>query len=205
MKNNCVAIIPARGGSKRIYKKNIKNFLGVPAIHRVIDKIISFGMFDQIIVTTDDQEICKVIDKYSDIVVVMRPKAISNDYATTVEAISHAIENITSLDILPEYVCCIYPCSVFIQKQDLQDGLELLKSKNIEFTYPVAEYSHPIQRAVTINKDGYIEMNEPEYELTRTQDLEKTFHDVGQFYWGHVRSWLVNKRLHSNAAGIVVP
>jgi|SaaInlStandDraft_3_1057020.scaffolds.fasta_scaffold06093_2 pseudaminic acid cytidylyltransferase len=205
MKNKCVAVIPARGGSKRIYKKNIKDFLGIPIICRVIEKIASFDMFDKIIVSTDDQEICEVVARYSDIIVVTRPEELSDDYTTTVAVVSHAIENINDLGVFPEYVCCIYPCSVFLQKQDLQDGMELLKNKSIDFTYPIAEYPHPIQRAVMIDKNRLVKMNEPEYELIRTQDLRKMFHDVGQFYWGYTKSWLTNKKMHSSAAGVVVP
>jgi len=205
MNTKSVAIIPARGGSKRIYKKNIKKFLGTPIICRVIEKLISFDMFDGIIVTTDDDEIINVVKKYEDVTVLIRPHDLSDDYATTLEVISHAVKSINDREFFPEYICCIYPCAVFLKKEDLLDGLQKLYDNEVNFTYPVTEYAHPIQRAITMDGNGFISMYDPKYELIRTQDLNKTYHDVGQFYWGTSESWLRNDRLHSNAAGICVP
>jgi pseudaminic acid cytidylyltransferase len=179
-----IAIIPARGGSKRIPRKNIKDFLGEPIISLVIKKLISSKIFDKIIVSTDDNEIANISIASGVDRIIYRPYNLSNDHATTVPVISHAVSTLNSEGCFPDYVCCVYPCAPFVDLVDLANGFEIVKSSDVSYVYPVTEYSHPIQRALRIKRNGSLEFVNPEHELTRTQDLEKTFHDTGQFYWG---------------------
>lgn len=203
--DKCIAIIPARGGSKRIPRKNIKNFLGKPIITWVIEKLAECNLFDQIIVTTDDSEIAEIAQKKGVSKIIKRPEHLSDDYTPTLPVITHAIKSLYPKKIYPEYACCVYPCSIFIFKEDIIKGFEILNSKGVEFVYPIAEYPHPIQRALKMNSDRSLEFIFPEYELTRTQDLDRRFHDTGQFYWGKTRAWLERKKMHSNGSGFRIP
>jgi pseudaminic acid cytidylyltransferase len=200
-----IAVIPARGGSKRIPKKNIKDFLGKPIISLVIKKLIDSKVFDKIIVSTDDDDIAKISIKSGVDTIINRPDDLSDDLTTTVPVISHSVSVLNRKGYYPDYVCCVYPCAPLIFATDIVKSLEVIKSSNIDYVYPITEYLHPIQRALSIKDDGGLEFVFPEYELTRTQDLKKTFHDTGQFYWGKSDSWLKNKKLHSNGFGMIIP
>lgn len=200
-----IAIIPARGGSKRIPRKNIKNFNGKPMIAWAINAAQKSELFDHIIVSTDDYEIKKISELYGAIVPFIRPVNISDDNTPTVPVISHAIKEIDKLYQHVEYACCIYPCSPSLLASDLVKSFNLLKSSRENFVYPVVEYPHSIFRAMRQTNEGKMEFLYPEYELSRTQDLEETFHDSGQFYWGKAEAWRKLKKIHTDGLGIKIP
>jgi pseudaminic acid cytidylyltransferase len=200
-----VAIIPARGGSKRIPRKNIKVFNGKPIIVWAIHAAQKSGLFDYIIVSTDDSEIKSVSEKNGAIVPFIRPANISDDHTPTVPVISHAIKEIDRLYKFVEYACCIYPCSPLILASDIVEAFNMLESTGEDFVYPVVEYPHPIFRSMRQSKKGKMEFIYPEHELTKTQDLETVFHDAGQFYWGRAEAWRQLKKMHTDGLGMEIP
>ena len=177
-----IAIIPARGGSKRINKKNIKNFNGKPMIFWAIKAASESCLFNKIIVSTDSVEIAEIA-KFGAEIPFIRPDNISDDFSPTIDVIAHAIESIKDKDQL-EYACCIYPCSPFLQKEDLKKAYNLLIKSNADYVYPVTEFPHPPQRSLKMNEENNLSFTYPENEMKRTQDLEILYHDAGQFYWG---------------------
>tara|TARA_Y100000748_G_C15467646_1_gene477535 strand:+ start:794 stop:1477 length:684 start_codon:yes stop_codon:yes gene_type:complete len=200
-----VAIIPARGGSKRIPRKNIKNFNGKPMIAWAINEAQKSLLFDQIIVSTDDDEIKKISEQHGAIVPFTRPTNISDDLTPTVPVISHAIKEVDKLYGKVDYACCIYPCSPLLKDSDLIESFNILKSTGENFVYPVVEYTHSIFRSMRQSKNGKMEFIYPEFELTRTQDLEEAFHDAGQFYWGKADAWRQHKKMHTDGIGMRIP
>ncbi len=201
-----VAIIPARGGSKRIPRKNIKEFFGKPIIVYSIEAAIKSKCFDKIIVSTDDKEITNIAIECGAEVPFIRPAELSDDYAGTIPVIKHATEYLLETGIEINNVCCIYATAPFISHDDLITGLNLLKNKNCDYVLPVTPYAYPIQRSLKCNKSGFIEMNNPENWEVRSQDLEETYHDVGQFYWGKKESWLASKPLLAKGSyPLVIP
>ncbi|WP_342654836.1 pseudaminic acid cytidylyltransferase [Pseudomonas sp. F3-2] len=184
-----LAIIPARGGSKRIPRKNIKDFCGKPMIAWSILSAIESGCFDQVVVSTDDPEIADVAMKYGASVPFLRPSTLADDYAGTIPVIQHAIRE-CQLSSLHDQVCCIYATAAFVSPFYLREGLNLLLDSNANFVMSVGRYSSPIQRAVKIGAAGKIQMIDPSSYQSRSQDLEEAFHDAGQFYWGTARAWL---------------
>jgi len=186
-----VAIIPARGGSKRIPRKNIKYFCGKPIIAYSIQAAKASNLFDHIVVSTDDDEIAKVAIQHGAEAPFRRPTELSDDHATTRPVVAHAIrwfqENRGPID----FVCCIYATAPFLQPRYLREGLDLLQSDpRADFALSVTSYAFPILRSLKRNSDGTIAMNWAEYELTRSQDLPEAWHDAGQFYWGRPQSFL---------------
>ena len=200
-----IAIIPARGGSKRIPRKNIKPFAGKPMIAYAIDAAKSSGLFEHVVVTTDDEEIAHISREYGAETPFMRPPELADDYAPTVPVIVHAITACQSLSWNIEFACCIYPGVPFIQVGDLKAGLELLQSSGADYCFPVTEFPSAIQRGLKRAHDGRMAPFNPEHELTRTQDLKHAYYDAGQFYWGNVHSWQTNTRLHSDGVGLPIP
>jgi len=200
-----VAIIPARGGSKRIPRKNIKSFQGKPMIAWSIEAARQSGLFTQIVVSTDDDEIAAIARVHGADVPFVRPKALADDHTPTVPVIAQAVSALAALGITPALVCCIYPCAPFLRAADLMAGLKLLRNSGANFVYPVAEYAHPVQRALLRTESGQMKFMYPENELTRTQDLVRSFHDLGQFYWGRVEAWAGERKMHSEGAGLVMP
>jgi|TARA_B110000908_G_scaffold172613_1_gene241322 pseudaminic acid cytidylyltransferase len=200
-----IAIIPARGGSKRIPRKNIKDFSGKPMIAWAILEAQKSQLFDHIIVSTDDDEIKQISEQHGATVPFIRPLNISDDNTPTVPVISHAVKEIDRLYQHVDYACCIYPCSPLLLAADLVEAYNLLKSSGKNFVYPVVEYPHSIFRSMRQSKEGKMEFIYPEYELTRTQDLEETFHDSGQFYWGKAEAWRELKKMHSDGVGMKIP
>lgn len=180
MKN--LAIIPARGGSKRIPKKNIKNFLGKPIIAYSIEIAIKSNLFDEIMVSTDDDEIAKIAIKYGAKVPILRSKDTSDDYATLADVIDEVVEYYNDQKQFFDYACCILPTSPLLNISDLKNGLDLMIEKKFDSVKPIVKFSYPIQRALKYN-NGKVEMIKPEHLKTRSQDLEETYHDAGQFYW----------------------
>jgi len=198
-----LAIIPARGGSKRIPRKNIRDFCGKPIIAWSIEAALSSDIFDKVIVSTDDEEIAKVAVHWGAEVPFMRPDSISGDNVGTAPVVRHAIEWFALKDKLFEHVCCIYAAAPFIRKEGLLRGLSLLE-ENGGFSVPVTSYPHPVQRALRVTEDGWLEMIQPEFVETRSQDLEETFHDVGQFYWGTYESWMSGAPILSKASPVII-
>lgn len=201
-----IAIIPARGGSKRIPKKNIKDFHGKPMIAYSIEAAIKSGCFDQVIVSTDDQEIADVALKWGASVPFLRPKNISDDHATTLDVIVHAIEWMEQQDIQASAVCCLYATAPFIQPCDIQKGLELLRSSSAEYCFSATSFAFPVQRALKVSNSATVEMFSPEYEQTRSQDLTEAYHDAGQFYWGQVSAFKKrNPIFSSDSKAVILP
>lgn len=199
-----IAIIPARGGSKRIPKKNIKNFCGKPLIAYSINAAYESKLFDKIVVSTDDEEIAKIAKNYG-AEIINRPKELADDFTPTIPVVAHAIkalsENIN--DIVA--VCCIYATAPFIQANSIKEAYEKLLVKNADYAFPTTTFPFPIQRAIKI-KDDKVEMFYPEHLNTRSQDLEEAYHDVGQFYWGTPEAWLKGNPIFSkNSTATVIP
>ncbi|MGY3851827.1 pseudaminic acid cytidylyltransferase [Aeromonas aquatilis] len=200
-----IAIIPARGGSKRIPRKNIKIFHSKPMIAWSILAAQNAGCFDRIIVSTDDAEIASVAQEYGAEVPFMRPAEIANDYATTGEVISHAITWLIQQGQTPERVCCLYATAPFVDAGDLRQGLALLTADSqCLFVFSATRFGFPIQRAIKLNESGQVSMFQPEYLLTRSQDLEVAYHDAGQFYWGRATAWLAKSPIFSAHSKMVL-
>ena len=195
-----LAIIPARGGSKRIPRKNIKPFCGKPMIAWSIEAALTSGCFDHIIVSTDDSEIAEVAIANGAELPFMRPPELSDDHTGTTPVIAHAVDwanhNMGTVD----HACCIYATAPFVLATDLRRGFELLQLHGAEYAFSVTSYTFPIQRAVKITNAHRIEMFTPEHFQSRSQDLEEAFHDAGQFYWGKAQAWLQGKPLFSEHA-----
>jgi N-acylneuraminate cytidylyltransferase len=200
-----VAIIPARGGSKRIPRKNIRPFVGVPAIQRTIKIAKESGLFSEILVTTDDTEIAELSSK-SGAKVIERPPQLADDNTATVPVIAHALEQyLTNFGIESVETCCIYPVNPFLEINDLKNGLEIMRlSSGVSYVLPVCSYPYPIQRAVILNEDD-VTMLQPENALTRSQDLVEVFHDAGQWYWGNSKAWMNQDKLLFNSKAIRIP
>ncbi len=193
-----IAIIPARGGSKRIPKKNIKYFEGKPIIAYSIEAAIHASCFDKIIVSTDDSEIAKVAKEWGADAPFVRPANISTDHSIIVEVIRHAIDwcEKKSWNILN--ICCIYPTAPFLLSSDIISGLKLLNEPNTQYSFSATSYAFPIQRAFYMNKSDQVEMFYPEHLNTRSQDLKDAYHDAGQFYWGKVEAFKEELPLFAN-------
>ncbi|MDD9303636.1 MAG: pseudaminic acid cytidylyltransferase [Desulfobacter sp.] len=204
--SKAVAIIPARGGSKRIPRKNIKFFCGKPMMAYSIETALKSGLFDKIIVSTDDDEIAKTAVECGAEVPFVRPASLADDYATTIDVINHAIQWLNRNDRVYDLACCIYPTAPFVRQQDLKKGYEALKEKNINFAFPVTSFPSCIFRALKLASDKKIEMFWPENLNARTQDLPEAFHDVGQFYWGKTKSFLNTDSIFGNhTRGLIIP
>jgi pseudaminic acid cytidylyltransferase len=195
-----LAVIPARGGSKRIPRKNIKPFYGLPMIAWSIKAALKSRCFDRIIVSTDDAEIAQVAQAFGAEVPFVRPPELSDDHTGTIPVIAHAIDWQSHNGEAAVEVCCIYATAPFLQATDLMLGLDTLHSTGAEYAFSVTSYAFPIQRAVRIRADQRLEMFQPEHFGTRSQDLPEAWHDAGQFYWGKAEAWQQGKPLFSQDA-----
>jgi N-acylneuraminate cytidylyltransferase len=201
-----LAVIPARGGSKRIPRKNIKLFCGKPIIAWSIEAALNSNCFDAVIVSTDDAEIAEVARECGAAVPFTRPPALADDYTGTIPVIQHSIEWYAEHDRAPELACCIYATAPFIMGGDLNRGLAKLVQSGSDYAFSVTSYAFPVQRAIRITGKGRTEMFYPEHFHTRSQDLEEAYHDAGQFYWGRAAAWLGGKPIFSHdAAPVVLP
>ncbi|OGQ51896.1 MAG: pseudaminic acid cytidylyltransferase [Deltaproteobacteria bacterium RIFCSPLOWO2_02_FULL_53_8] len=189
-----IAIIPARGGSKRIPRKNIKPFYGKPMIAWSIEAAKASGLFDHIIVSTDDTEIAEVARQWGAEVPFIRPAELSNDYAGTTEVIAHATQWALNQGFDLEAVCCIYATAPFVQVSDLMRGWKALESGNWAYAFTVTDFAAPVFRSFKQTPEGGLEMFFPEHFTTRSQDLPAALHDAGQFYWGRPSAWMEGKR-----------
>ena len=199
-----IAVIPARGGSKRISRKNIKLFCGKPMISYSIEAALASGCFDQIIVSTDNEEIAKISVAHGATVPFMRPEALSDDHTGTTPVIAHAIKWLNKAVTPPDYVCCIYATAPFVRPEDIQLGLSRLEAAGCDYAFSVTGFAFPIQRAVRITAENRVEMFTPSAFQTRSQDLVEAFHDAGQFYWGAASAWLEEKPIFGTGSVPVV-
>ncbi|MDE6791581.1 MAG: pseudaminic acid cytidylyltransferase [Muribaculaceae bacterium] len=177
-----IAIIPARGGSKRIPRKNIKDFLGMPIIAYSIKAAVDSGIFDEVMVSTDDEEIAEVAKKYGAAVPFLRSESTSNDYASTADVILEVLEMYARQGMEFEYVACIYATAPFLTPETVRMGMNKIEEGEFDSAFTCVEFSYPVLRSMVINKKGRISMKWPEYQLSRSQDLEKFYHDAGQYY-----------------------
>lgn len=201
-----VAVIPARGGSKRIPRKNIKEFCGKPMIAWAIEAAKNSGCFDHIIVSTDDSEIAEVAKDCGADVPFIRPKELSDDHTATRPVINHAIKECEKLYGPIDYVCCIYATSPLLDEKYIREAYSELINSNKNFVFSAGEFSYPIQRAFRFLENGGLERTNPEHRNTRSQDLERTFHDAGQFYWGKTQAFLDNlDSVSENSTAYVLP
>lgn len=201
-----LAVIPARGGSKRIPRKNIKLFCGKPMIAWSIEAALQSGCFDRLIVSTDDAEIADVARQYGAAVPFMRPAELSDDHTGTIPVMRHAVEWSNAQGLAAEQVCCLYATAPFVRAEDIRQGLQILEETGGDYTFSVTSYAFPIQRAIRITERGRVEMFSPEYFSTRSQDLEEAYHDAGQFYWGRASAWLQGKMIFSpDSAPVLLP
>lgn len=199
-----VCIIPARGGSKRIPRKNIKPFAGLPIIAYSIKAAQASGLFDRVIVTTDDEEIASVARSFGAEIPFMRPKELSDDHTPTIPVIAHAIQTLQTNGMDITHACCIYATAPFVRADDICEAYNALKTHDKQYAFPVTTFPFPIQRGVKRDSEGNIEMFNPEHFATRSQDLEEAYHDVGQFYWGTADAWIEGKPIFSDAATTIV-
>lgn len=201
-----LAIIPARGGSKRIPRKNIKPFGGKPMIAWSIAAALDSGCFDRVVVSTDDDEIAVVARQQGAEVPFVRPSELSDDHAGTIPVIRHAIEWFNERGEVPVQVCCIYATAPFVRAEDIRRGLDILTSAGSDYAFSVTSYPFPIQRAIRVTAQGRVEMFSPEHFNVRSQDLEQSYHDAGQFYWGRAAAWLAGKVIFGlHAAAVQLP
>ncbi|MCG7496841.1 pseudaminic acid cytidylyltransferase [Vibrio sp. Of7-15] len=201
-----IVVIPARGGSKRILRKNIKLFHGKPMIAYSIEAAAASGCFDKIIVSTDDVEIANVAKEHGAEVPFLRPAEISDDYATTMDVMEHAIRWCETEGWDVEVVCCLYATAPFVLPEDLQKGYQLLKGGDVQFAFSATSFPFPIQRAIKLNEHGSVSMFSPENEQVRSQDLEEAYHDAGQFYWGQRDAFLKKLSIFSpHSKAVLLP
>jgi N-acylneuraminate cytidylyltransferase len=201
-----LAVIPARGGSKRIPRKNIKLFGGKPMIAWSIAAALKSNCFDRVIVSTDDDEIAEVARLEGAEVPFVRPAALSDDHIATIPVIRHAIECLSDKGQTPSQVCCIYATAPFLQPADIRRGLAVIESKACDYAFSTTSYAFPIQRAIRLNKQGKVGMFLPEHANTRSQDLEEAYHDAAQFYWGQAQAWISEKTIFgANSAAVHIP
>ncbi len=197
-----VAVLPARGGSKRVPRKNIRSLGGRPLLAWSIDTCLTSGLFDEVIVSTDDAEIANLAVGLGASVPFMRPAELSGDHTPLAPVIAHAIAEIGLHGVPAEAVCCVYPGSPSLRAGDLRGAWEALEgSSDAAFAVGVLEYPHPVQRALERDPDGLIRMLDPSLALTRTQDLPPRWHDAGQFVWGRTQAWVDGLPIFGNAIG----
>jgi N-acylneuraminate cytidylyltransferase len=198
-----LAIITARGGSKRILRKNIKDFLGKPIIAYSIEAALKSDLFDEVMVSTDDEEIAEIARQYGVKVPFLRSEKNAGDYATTVDVLIEVIEKYKAQGRTFENIACLYPSAPFTTSNKLKEAYTILISKKLDAVFPVMPFSFPIQRSLKIN-EGKLEYFYPEFENSRSQDLEMAYHDAGQFYFINTSSLLNNKSILSKNTGAIL-
>ncbi|MCU0974239.1 MAG: pseudaminic acid cytidylyltransferase [Burkholderiales bacterium] len=199
-----IAVIPARGGSKRIPRKNIRPFAGRPIIAWSIGAALESGLFDRVVVSTDDEEIAEVSRRHGAETPFVRPRDLADDYTGTNAVVKHAIEWLSEEGTPAEYACCIYATAPFVQPRYLREGFDKLVASGSSFAFSVTSYVFPIQRALRVTADNRVEAIWPESIFKRSQDLEEAYHDAGQFYWGRAEAFLDDLVTFSRASVPVV-
>lgn len=199
MDNLC--IIPARGGSKRIPRKNIKQFINKPIIAYSIEVALESELFKEVMVSTEDEEIAAIAEAYGAKVPFLRSEKNANDFATTVDVLLEVIDTYAKRSVVFTNACCIYPTAPFITMANLKKGYTVLNEKKYDSVFPIVPFESPVQRAIKKKNDkGY--WFYPEYRDARSQDMEVHYHDVGQFYWFRVESLVSNKALTTPNTGV---
>ena len=205
MNDRALAIIPARGGSNRIPRKNIRIMSGMPLIYWAVRTALASDEFERIIVSTDDAEIAAIAIESGAEVPFTRSADLADDFASTISVVADAIRRVGSPGEF-EFTCCIYPSGIFATKTDLIEARRLLETNpSLPYVAPVLRYSHPIQRALEISEDGKLSFIDPAGSIQRTQDLATRFHDAGQFYMGRTEAWLSAVPILENAIGLEMP
>ncbi len=204
MSSGRLAVIPARGGSKRIPRKNVRPFGGVPLIEHAIRAAHASALFDHVVVSTDDAEIADVARRAGAEVPFMRPAELADDHAGTVPVVGHAIATCRALGWPIDLVCCIYPAVPLLPVPVLAQALAMLDAGDCDYVFPVLAFRTPIQRALQRGDDGRTQPFFGEHTQARTQDLPAAFHDAGQFYWGRAHAWLDGLGLHGHARTLVL-
>lgn len=199
-----IAIIPARGGSKRIPRKNIKDFCGKPMIAWSIEAAAKTELFDRILVSTDDAEIAAVAKIWGAEVPFMRPAELSDDHTGTIAVVSHAIRWLHEQGQATSAVCCIYATAPFVRAEDIRAALSKLEDEGWQYVFPVTTFGFPIFRAMEKRPKGGVKMFFPEHFTTRSQDLPEAIHDAGQFYWGLSSAWLDNRRIFDRDSSTIL-
>ena len=200
---NNICIIPARGGSKRIPKKNIKSFLGKPIIAYSIEAAIKSNLFAEVMVSTDDEEIAEIAKKYGAKIPFIRSKKNSNDFATTYDVIKEVLMEYEANKYKFDNACCIYACAPLVDSDKLKKAYQKLNKKKFDSIFPVIKYSSPIQRALKIHNDK-IDLFNSNHLNTRSQDLEDSFHDAGQFYWMKTEKILEKENIITDNCGSII-
>lgn len=190
-----LAVITARGGSKRIPRKNIKPFLGKPILLYSIQAALDSGVFDEVMVSTEDEEIAELAGKAGAKVPFFRSSNTANDYATTADVLLEVLEQYREMGMQFDYICCIYPTAPFVSAGRLREAMEKLTAQDADALLPVVKFSFPPQRSVVLGEDGFLRFKWQEYMLARSQDLEPFYHDAGQFYGLRVESFLEQKKM----------
>jgi N-acylneuraminate cytidylyltransferase len=206
VKPNAVAIIPARGGSKRIPGKNIREFFGRPMMAWSIAAACESGLFRRVIVSTDSVEIAEAARTWGAEAPFMRPAELAGDMASTEAVVEHALQWLDAAGDMPDFACCIYPTAPFVRAEFLRQGLELLSGSDAVSVFSITTFAFPIQRALRIEEGGGLSMMWPEYEMSRSQDLPEAYHDAGQFYWLRSAEFLREGRMYSSRSlPVLVP
>lgn len=201
-----IGLIPARGGSKRIHRKNIRSFAGRPIIAWTIDALRNSGVVDRIFVSTDDEEIASVARREGAEIPFLRPPELSGDLVATLPVVTHAIHNLAAQGVRPDLICCAYATAPLMAPADVRRGLELLVDSAGDYAFSCGQYSFPIYRALRILEGGGVEPISPEFIQARSQDLPPAFHDAGQFYWGRSEAFVAGRPFFSPASrAVVVP
>lgn len=193
-----VAIVLARGGSKRLPRKNIRPFHGRPILYYPVNAAIKCGLFDEVIVSTDDEEIAAIAGAVGCNTVIKRPEMLANDTATTAQAMRHAVQFLTDHGAALEHVCCLYPCTPMVRYQDLLEGFERLIESGKAYVFSIARYAPDIHRALMRWDDGSVRPVWAQFRNTPTQDLEPRYYDAGQWYWGTAAAWLNEVPIHDS-------
>ncbi len=203
---SCVAIIPARGGSKRIPRKNIKPFAGKPIIGYSIEAALQSQLFDRVIVSTDDPEIASVAESFGAEIPFLRPANLADDFAGTNAVVKQCLEWLKDGNETVDHACCIYATAPFIRFKYLHEGYKRLVESDKSYAFSVTSFPFPVQRALRVEKDGCVEAIYPEMIARRSQDLEEAYHDAGQFYWGRAEAFLSDVVTFSPASiAIILP
>ncbi len=201
-----MAVIPARGGSKRIPRKNIRPFCGVPLLARTIELLKLTQLFQRMIVSTDDEEVAAVAMQAGAEVPFRRPEDLSGDRVATAPVVEHSIRAMSDAGFQPAFVCCVYPAAVMARAEDLAAAYTLLRDSSCDYVFSGTAFQSSIQRALRVDAAGRVAMFWPQYERTPTQELEPAFHDAGQFYWGRRDAWLEQRAIFAaNSRMIVIP
>lgn len=202
MNSQRIAIIPARGGSKRIPGKNIRPFLGKPIIAYSIETALQSGLFDEVMVSTDSEDIATVARDYKANVPFFRSKKTSDDHAVVSDVIAEVLDQYQKAGRNFDFFCCIFPTAPFIKKEHLEKGFDLLTMHDYDSVFPVIRFGYPILRSLRM-KEGKVSMFWPEYLNARSQDLEPAFHDAGQFYWMRTSKFLEQGRIFASNSGAI--